>query len=51
MGEDEVQRIRNDYFEDLYNIDALEQVAFHMCGFDGIQRGNCFGESQLGGLK
>ena len=31
-----------EYFEDLYTIDTQEQVAFHMCGFDGVQRGNCF---------
>ena len=29
-------------FEDLYNIDAQEQVAFHICGFDGSQRGSYF---------
>ena len=26
--------------EDLYNIDNEEQVTVHICGFDGIQRGN-----------
>ena len=29
-------------FEYLYNIDTPEQVAIHMCGFDGIRRGNYF---------
>ena len=32
-----------EYFEDLYNVDTQEQVQLHMCGFDGIQRGNYFG--------
>ena len=36
--EDEVQRIWKEYFEDLYNIDAQEQVAVHMCSFNGIRR-------------
>ena len=31
-----------DYLEDLYNIDNQEQVAIHMYGFDGVQRGNYF---------
>ena len=31
------------YFEDLYNIDTPEEVAFHMSSFDVIQRGNYFG--------
>ena len=26
-----------DYFEDLYNIDIQEQIAVHICGFDGVQ--------------
>ena len=43
LGEDEVQKIWKNYFEDLYNIDTQEQVAVHMCGFDGVQRGNYFG--------
>ena len=50
LGEDEVRRIWNDYFEDLYNIDR-EQVTVYMCGFDGIQIGNYCGGKQLGGLK
>ena len=35
QGEDEVRRIWNEYFEDLYNIDTQEQVAVYMCDFDG----------------
>ena len=31
------------YFEGLYKIDTLEQVAVHMCDVDGIRRGNYFG--------
>ena len=38
QGEDKVQRIWKEYFEDLYNIDSQEQVAVHMFGFDEIQR-------------
>ena len=40
--EDEVRRIWKEYFEDLYDIDNHEQVAVHMCGLDGILRGNYF---------
>ena len=29
-------------FEDLHNVNILEQVADHMCGFDGVQRGKYF---------
>ena len=35
-------RIWKEYFEDMYNIDTQDQVTVHMCGFDGIQRGNYF---------
>ena len=42
LGEDEVQRIWKDYFEDLYNVDTQEQGTVHMCGFDGVQRSNYF---------
>ena len=35
-------------FEDLYNVDTQEQVAVHMCGFDGIRRGNYFGGEPIG---
>ena len=31
-----------EYFKDLHNIDTQEEVAIHMCGFDGIRRGNYF---------
>ena len=32
----------------MYNIDTQEQVAVHMLGFDGIQRGNYFGGESIG---
>ena len=40
QGENEVRKIWKEYFEDLCNIDTQEEVAVHMCSFDGIQRGN-----------
>ena len=40
-----------DYFEDLYNIDTKEEITVHMCGFDGIQRGNYFGGEPIGGAE
>ena len=33
---------------DLYNIDTQEKIAVHMCGFDGIRRGNYFGGEPIG---
>ena len=36
------------YFEDLYNTDTQEEVAVHICGFDGIRRGNYFGGVPIG---
>ena len=48
MRENEVQRIWKKYFEELYNIDTQEQVALHMCGFDGIWRDNYFGGKPIG---
>ena len=37
LGEDKVQKNWKDHFED-----RQEQVAIHVCGFDGVQRGNYF---------
>ena len=34
-------------FGDLYNIESQEQVAIHMCGFDGVQRSHYFGEDPI----
>ena len=36
MEEVEMQRIWEEYFEDLYNTDTQEHIAVHMCGFDGV---------------
>ena len=47
QGEDEVRRIWNYYFEDLYNIDT--QV--HMCGFDGLRKATISEESHSEDLK
>ena len=46
--EDEVRRIWEKYFEDLYNIDTQERVAVHMWGFDGIGKCNYFGGEAIG---
>ena len=43
-----MRKIWKEYFEDLYNIDALEQVAVHMCGLDGIRGGNYLGGEPFG---
>ena len=43
-----MRKIWKEYFEDLYNIDNKDQVAFHMYGFDGIRRGNYFGGEPIG---
>ena len=47
-GEDEVRRIWKEYFKDMFNKDTEEQVAAHMCGFDGIRRGNYLGGEPIG---
>ena len=47
-GENEVKKIWKEYFEDLYDIDTQEQVAVHMCCFDGIRRGNYYGGEPIG---
>ena len=36
LEEVEVRRIWKEYFKDLYNIHSQEQVAVHMCCYDGI---------------
>ena len=51
QGKDETRKIWKEYLEDLYIIDTQEEVAVHMCGFDGIQRGNYLEESQLEELR
>ena len=32
----------------MFNKDTEEQVAAHMCGFDGIRRGNYLGGEPIG---
>ena len=32
----------------MYNVDTQEEVAIHMCGFDGIQRVNYFRGEPIG---
>ena len=39
-GGGEERKIWKEYSEDLNNIDTQEEGAVHMCGFDGIRRGN-----------
>ena len=46
-----MQKIWKNYFEDLYNVDIQEQVAVHMCSFDGIQRGKYFGGEPIGRVE
>ena len=46
-----MRRIWKEYFEYLYNINTQEQVAVHMCGFDGIWIGNYFGGEPIGRAK
>ena len=43
--------IWNEYFEDLYSIDIQEQVAVHMCCFDWVWRGKCFGGEPIGRVE
>ena len=38
-------------FWNLYIIDTQEQVAVHMCGFDGIRRGDYFGGEPIGRVE
>ena len=47
--EDEVRRIWKDYFEDF--LDTQEQVAFHMCVFDGTRKANYFGGEPIRGSE
>ena len=49
--EEEVRRIRKQYFEDLYNINTQEQVPVHMCGFDGVLRTSYFRGKPERGLR
>ena len=42
-----MQRIWQEYFEDLYNIDTQEQVTVFMCGFDETRRGKYSGGAEV----
>ena len=46
-----MRRCWKENFEDLYNIGSQEEVAVHMCGLNGIQRGNYFREEPIGKLR
>ena len=48
QGEDEARKIWKGYFEDLHNTDTEEEVTVHICGFDGVRRGNYFGGEPIG---
>ena len=50
-GDEEVQRIQREYFEDVYNVDTQGQVAVYMCDFDGIQKDNYFGGEPIGRVE
>ena len=41
QGQDKLQWIWKEYLK--ICIDSQEQVAVHICGYDGIRRGNYFG--------
>ena len=43
-----MRRIWKQYFKDLYNVDTQEQVAVHMCSFDGVRKGNYIGGESVG---
>ena len=47
-GRMKCERSGKEYYEDLYNIDTQEEVAVHICGFDGIQTGNYFRGEPIG---
>ena len=46
QGEDEVRKIWKEYFKE-----TQEEDAVHMCGFDGIRRGNYLGGEPLRRVK
>ena len=51
QGEDELRRIWKEYFEDLYSIVTQEEVAVHMCSFDGIRKDICFRGQPIGRVE
>ena len=42
-----MRRIWKNYFKGIYNVETQEQVRALMCGYDGIQIGNYFGEEPI----
>ena len=46
--EEEVRRILKKYFEYLYNVDTQEQVAVHICDFEGIWKSKYFRRKPIG---
>ena len=50
-GKDDALKTWKEYFEDLYNMDTKEQVIVDIYGFDGVRKGNYFGEMSVVGLK
>ena len=47
LEEAEVRRIWKERYEGMYNIYTQEEVTVHMCGLDGVQRGNSFGREPI----
>ena len=46
MGGWHFERLRCEGFgknKDLYNVDTQKDIGIHMCGYDGVRRGNYFG--------
>ena len=46
-----MQRIWKENFEDMYNIETQEQVAVHMCDFDGFGEVTASEENPLEELR
>ena len=44
-------KIWKHHYEALCNMDTEEEVTIHMCGFDGVQRGNYFGGEPIRGTE
>ena len=43
LGEDDLWKTWNEYFEDLYNMDTEAGVTVNMGSFEGTRRGKFFG--------
>ena len=42
-----MRRIWKKYFKYIYNVDTQEEVGVHVCGYDGVRRGNYFGGERI----